>query len=137
LTTGKSTARCKQAVDTDLETEDNRSADIREGSDMRVKESRLAALFAATMAAAAIVAAPMAAADVGEPDNPDIPDCFSVPDSSVSNCATPSDVQIHDAPDVIQPADQPLALDGGDGSADGPTIDVGGGGAFEGGGGHR
>ena len=100
---------------------------------MRVKECRLAVMFMAAAAAAAIVAAPIAAADTGEPDNPDITsDCFDVPDSSVANCATPDNVDIDNSPEAV-PADQ-FTPDLGDGSSGGPIEDLGGGDL---GGGHR
>jgi hypothetical protein len=105
---------------------------------MGVKEFRLAAMFAAAAAAAAIVAAPIAAADTGEPDNPDITaNCFPIPDTTLSNCGTPENVDMNNAPD-IQPVDQPIS-DLGDGSFSGPVDEHPGGGdmAGGGGGGHR
>jgi hypothetical protein len=108
---------------------------------MRVKEYRLAAMFAVAAAAAAIVAAPIAAADTGEPDNPDITSaCFDVPDSSVANCATPDSVDINVSPDVL-PADinnspDVLPVDQGGEFDHGPTVDAGGGDGGAGGG-HR
>jgi hypothetical protein len=107
---------------------------------MAVKEFRLAAMFAAAAAAAAIVAAPIAAADTGEPDNPDITsNCFPIPDTTLSNCGTPENVDMNNAPD-IQPVDQPIS-EPVDGTFSGPVDDHGGGdmagGGSDGGGGHR